>query len=115
MAEEVFKELVAHARYLRAGVGEEIKIDIDWYWHFYSYFQNLQEDIKIDIYIFVFAKPGVSKDGEEGVKELRKKAHSAGVWHAVQHADPGDEELTDKPIDKEENEGRTFNFPMFSG
>ena len=93
MAEEVFKELVAHARYLRAGVG------------------RISELISISI----FAKPGVSKDGEEGVKELRKKAHSAGVWHAVQHADPGDEELTDKPIDKEENEGRTFNFPMFSG
>ena len=66
-------------------------------------------------YISIFAKPGVSKDGEKGVKELRKKAHSAGVWHAVQYADPGDEELTDKPVDKEENEGRTFNFPMFSG
>ena len=86
MAEEVFKELVAHARYLRAGVGMISKL----------------------ISISIFAKPGVSKDGEEGVKELRKKAHSAGVWHAVQHADPGDEELTDKPIDKEENEERTF-------
>ena len=67
------------------------------------------------ILISIFAKPGVSQDGEEGVKELRKEAHSAGVWHAVQHADPGDEELTDKPIDKEEKEVRTFNFPMFSG
>ena len=75
MAEEVFKEFVAHARYLRAGVGRIFDIDI------------------------YFAKPGVSKDGEEGVKELRKEAHSAGVWHAVQHADPGDEELTNKPID----------------
>ena len=55
------------------------------------------------ISISIFAKPGVSKDGEEGVKELRKKAHSAGVWHTVQHADPGDEELTNKPIDEQEN------------
>ena len=89
MAEEVFKELVAHARYLRAGV----------------------DRISKSILMFIFAKPWVSKDGEEGVKELRKEAHSAGVWHTVQHADPGHEELTDKPIDKEENEGRTFNFP----
>ena len=49
MAEEVFKELVAHARYLRAGVGRISKL----------------------ISISIFAKPGVSKDGEEGVKELR--------------------------------------------
>ena len=49
MAEEVFKELVAHARYLRAEVGRISKL----------------------ILISIFAKPGVSKDGEEGVKELR--------------------------------------------
>ena len=91
MAEEVFKELVAHARYLRAGVGRIFDI---WYWYLY------------------LQKPGVSQDGEEGVKELREEAYGAGVWHAVQHADPGDEELTDKPSDKEENEGRTFNFPF---
>ena len=49
MAEEVFKELVAHARYLRAEVGLISKL----------------------ILINIFAKPGVSQDGEEGVKELR--------------------------------------------
>ena len=51
MAEEVFKELVAHARYLRAGVGRISKL--------------------ILMFLFIFAKPGVSQDGEEGVKELR--------------------------------------------
>ena len=61
MAEEVLQQLVAHGRYLRAGVSE---------------------------------------DGEEGVEELGEKADGARVRHTVQHTDPGDQELTDKPGQK---------------
>ena len=58
MAEEILQQLVAHGRYLRAGVRE---------------------------------------DGEERVEELGKKPDGAGVRYTIQHTDPGDEELSDKP------------------